>query len=1579
MLAAKFLTEPRIAFTPFSGYSGGEYSFKSHNDLWLWQALSMRWSSPIKTIPRGGPSTINGIHYQLLWSLAILGEYHVASCQSSDEQIESLTLVLEPSNGGDQQTISGSERIITQLKARSGEGAWSLQDIIRKVLPDLYLAVDLSQSTTIYQFVTEGHRGKWANVEDFFRTLSPLTSDANPIHVLNDSPDLSFGRSDRNSEAKSTKFWEANTYSQRSLFKKIVDTIRSIKPKSKSETYEISCRKVWLLLRGFRFVGGKSHDSLRRNVDNWLLACIGSDDQLVTRRDALLHDLARRASAGNTTIKASDFFRSHGLDVTPLTNWFGLAKKAGDYLDAKLLRKRVDPYDDVRTAFTDELHAGWTPTAPILVLTGASGTGKTFHGYRLLRSAINDGGVGILVDSRGSYDRDLDEAAKEFWHEFVGVDEAPPLGRVQARLKRMGTQTNQLAFFLDGVSDLDEARRLIETDWEGWGIRLVLTCPNSVADGIRSSIGTRGRIVELTDFTLAELQEYLSENVGIVWDEIPFDIRKTLRRPLLAHLFRDVVPTIGWQPQHEYELYERTWEMLRQRGVHPFAIDALRDLANDVFRHGSEYPWSVTSLRDANIDPSTADKLVSASWLRETSPGRYEIWHDRLLNWAVAEAAAENLRYHSTDNEACCAAVAALFREPRVKCGRLLSYVPMDVLWLLSKPNSPDTGQFSRLIAQCESVLEWRASEILHAELLPTLGDRAVPFLLERLRDPAETDSDSVYAIQKLVDGLVATKCQSIAKHGMDLLADPSPKINRVGVLVLARCPDPSALDRLWWIHADGVRNPTTYLWEHESDWSLHKHTFDALKANAKLDPIWLERAIRDAESSEPVHDLAYLVAQANNIELWQRTKRAIMSKVDDNHERSVATCIQVYRDTSESEWLISRVSSRVDLVGPVALRTLAIFDPQRALASLDSLPEDELYTTRNWCFGELYSRLPEPVMAHFAKRLREHPKPLHFAAVLQGQEDIIDPDSFDFLLDRVSESLEAARHDATLRTPTRRRGLEFANAVCRPCLLDRIRQRRGTPLETHLTDRLVSLGPQMGACLELEKHEGLKTLAKIGGDGFNQVLDNWLEHGDWYARIHAVRLAQRRITSATIKILTRLSEHDSENDASRSGMVSGYAAAALATHGCWQPVMQYYLRVGMKSLTIVDECAAEHILPLGDDILTPVLNQFHSDGSATAGALLFVGLSGRRDLLPRVRTAFCLADPASDIAGASLLTLQWLGDTEPEIVPLIAKCLTHHNLLATNSLLANRSDQAFQALISAFDSKDDLQVAVILANTTTYRETGIQMIARVILSSPRPNFTLVVNRLNPEVLSAVAANPQVFAIAEDVAYGPYGNFCNIGEKPAALRIVGQRQPETAMRTAAQRLRDPDTKDAELYIPLLADFSGDDASQSLLDAVLADPPSRVVYALGRALRFGNRPVKVIEWLNGTCKMRKLAACRVAGFLDPSADLMAALTRCDEILDHDIANSVYAVREQLRKATIVKELEEAFVHECDITHRWVLLDSLISLADPGDSHSSPTWLANVREQLTPAMGKHLNNALKECRKKRNDELNRQDNR
>src|SRR4051812_32203438 len=120
-------------------------------------------------VPAGGPSTVNGILYQLLYSLLTLGAFRSVGHRLVEGRLDEMTLVLEPSTGGDQQVLYPGKRLVTQLKARSTGGSWSLQDVVRSVLPDLYRAVDHTKQDTEYQFVTEGGQGKWAQVERLFQ------------------------------------------------------------------------------------------------------------------------------------------------------------------------------------------------------------------------------------------------------------------------------------------------------------------------------------------------------------------------------------------------------------------------------------------------------------------------------------------------------------------------------------------------------------------------------------------------------------------------------------------------------------------------------------------------------------------------------------------------------------------------------------------------------------------------------------------------------------------------------------------------------------------------------------------------------------------------------------------------------------------------------------------------------------------------------------------------------------------------------------------------------------------------------------------------------------------------------------------------------------------------------------------------------------------------------------------------------------------------------------------------------------------------------------------------------------------
>jgi hypothetical protein len=139
--------------------------------------------------------------------------------------------------------------------------------------------------------------------------------------------------------------------------------------------------------------------------------------------------------------------------------------------------------------------------------------------------------------------------------------------------------------------------------------------------------------------------------------------------------------------------------------------------------------------------------------------------------------------------------------------------------------------------------------------------------------------------------------------------------------------------------------------------------------------------------------------------------------------------------------------------------------------------------------------------------------------------------------------------------------------------------------------------------------------------------------------------------------------------------------------------------------------------------------------------------------------------------------------------------------------------------------------------------------------------------------LSAIAAIDGVFHFVEEAAYSPYGNHCVVGEKAAALLILGQRNPDSAIQLAISRLRDPVTPDSETYVPELIKLTPANAPSILLDLVRQGTPTRIVYTIGRYLHSLGAIQSVLAWLADADVERQLAACRVACFMGPRAELI----------------------------------------------------------------------------------------------------------
>src|SRR5205823_11635741 len=54
--------------------------------------------------------------------------------------------------------------------------------------------------------------------------------------------------------------------------------------------------------------------------------------------------------------------------------------------------------------------------------------------------------------------------------------------------------------------------------------------------------------------------------------------------------------------------------------------------------NGEPYPWTLVQLKDHGVDNEALQRLQRCGWFVKTRDDRVQIFNDRLLNWAVAQA-----------------------------------------------------------------------------------------------------------------------------------------------------------------------------------------------------------------------------------------------------------------------------------------------------------------------------------------------------------------------------------------------------------------------------------------------------------------------------------------------------------------------------------------------------------------------------------------------------------------------------------------------------------------------------------------------------------------------------------------------------------------------------------------------------------------------------------------------------------------------------------------------------------------------------------------------------------------------------
>ena len=625
----------------------------------------------------GGPSAIRGILYQVLYSLSIFGELYVLAPLSSKANFEGTTIVLEPSTGGDHQVITSVSRKVEQLKIRTdGEGTWSLKEIIESVLPDLYRAVDFGMVETDFVLVTEGRRGGWAKVEDFFADLTKV-DDENQIdkliEALDETKELKFQR-----KKSKDGYWGEEEYTKKSLFDKIAQHLESVDEIKKSGDDEQTIkRKLFYLLSRTEFSWENLFGKVEGIVRAWVAELIDAPEEIENCINSMLGDLQRQSTAGDAAVNAKKFLSDHGLNCIALGD-FGRIREKAESLHGQMLKTyRVRADEDPRTKFAKMLLDEIQPEKPHLMLVGESGQGKTWLGFSIINEALRRQHLAFVAPSRGTGYGNVAAVGEQFWQRIVGHGNAVPYANTVANLasKVKGLSNRKIFVFIEGSQNIAELNQTCLEPWETWNTTLVLNCFPKTFAQINEVVGKRFEEVVVPDFTHEETKNYLSESASL-YNKLDKQVQQTIRRPFFAAIFRELATSKDWGTEIEYQLYDRYWSKL-MANVEAHDLEDLIQVSWKVFDNECGYPFSYAEMCSAN-DPQTPERIVMSRWIRKTLDAKFEFWHRRLLDWAVGVAVIRRVESKVLDEQE----IANRLGEIYLGFGKEFVFVPMDVMWM---------------------------------------------------------------------------------------------------------------------------------------------------------------------------------------------------------------------------------------------------------------------------------------------------------------------------------------------------------------------------------------------------------------------------------------------------------------------------------------------------------------------------------------------------------------------------------------------------------------------------------------------------------------------------------------------------------------------------------------------------------------------------------------------------------------------------------------------------------------------------------------------------------------------------------
>ena len=1345
----------------------------------------------------GGSAALYGFLYQIAHHLSWVADVRLQKTNvDGDEGI----VVFEPRSGGDAQS-DGVQYVVEQYKTRNA--SWSLNELLREVLPDLRRAVKSpSAQMASYRFITSGWAGRGVDAfVDFTKRIATLPSvdqiDREVVRKYNDT------------------FQTDEEVFSRTCMETRVRSFRGDLAEERSEVFHLlSCLEIrWR--EGMEAVVARVNDALSllfpTNID------------IDRARASLIGVLVERMAGRElrmTREQVRDFFLRAGLDPDLPGKLPLLPSRLAAEVASRLGESGYRGNEDVRGLLQ------WPLDRPILVITGESGNGKSWCLAKLISGLAQEDELVTWSAALANVDDQLSQITDSLWSFGLQQQDSRRLAGIEAYYRQWtGKQGYWLTVGVDDIFDVKMARELsTRSEWKVDGARLAISAPTAVADLLATLLPAKVHVIHVNEFTVDELRSFL-EKRGRQWSELPDDLKRLLQKPILARLYADLpYSSYVTAPKSEYEIFNAFWERLRKRTL-VGDVGLLINLAERVMQKGS-YPIARGDWPAISFDATSVQRLAAEGWLQVDRGDRVSFAHDRLMNWAAAQAVYSKVEAR-TLNEV---ELAQLIRDSLYGAspfGRPLRYLAMDVMWLLAA-TPVEWLSIEKVLEAIEA--DQHVASAFYEDLLPTLGEPSIKWLLARLKAVVGSSDVRTIYIREGLKTLAAQERVDIRGVIFDLLDSPVDYLQFIAFQLIPAQPHVEYLTELWELREWHSRRDVTGA---STAWC------NALRACVSMDPQWLIERIRSAGTNpENLSDLGYVLAGLETETapaIWQEVRSELVSRIAVGKARSILYCVRRFSDTTMIQYASDHLGDNADGQDAAALPALARTSPDLAIKNLQLVDRFTRHFVRNKWLPELLERRKKETLDRVATLFSEGSIDFNELGMLfePSPDDMGLPllDSYLRGLERAFDTSESQASDDWLRRP-----LDLLAGLVDVDHLHLLRMRRGGILEQKIRRvaerRVGTTSNAVDGLLEAAR----MVLLKIAGDGIAELIATELRSPKYWGRHFGLRWAEVA-GSRTIDLLKAIAIDDRpENDDHAHDKMELYVALRkLAALHADDQVSDVIWKRGAADLPrdLASICGARVMAPHIVDRAKAVLADGDSGEEIVQRALALVWVSGARELLPVVRVRLSAMVPGSLTAAIASHLILRLEDRSEEAFKFAKRMLASEEgrWLGINLLLAfgDRGLRPLKSHVQAREaaSRDHLDQVIIEAiyrdpaSKESAEKLALEDLGRPFLDPA--SFDIAAESASPEAREHV----RLAAFSQDRT--------EVGRAVSAFRALTRFDRDSALAAASQELA-AGSKTADSVCMAVVEMDEPAlALQWLVKAAITSPEDRWP-AIGRGFR-----------------------------------------------------------------------------------------------------------------------------------------------